>query len=110
MPFLIFMVAITAELQRPPFDLAEAEQELVGGFHTEYSSIRFAMFYLAEFMNTITMSAVIVTLFLGGPDGPRPRCRDAGFGRCCGSWARRCCSSSSTCGSGPPCPGFVTTS
>ncbi len=69
-PFVLFMVAITAELNRPPFDLVEAEQELVGGFNTEYSSIRFALFYLAEFMNTITMSAVVVTLFLGGPDGP----------------------------------------
>ncbi|MGC9962619.1 MAG: complex I subunit 1 family protein, partial [Acidimicrobiales bacterium] len=69
-PFVIFVVAVTAELQRPPFDLSEGEQELVGGFHTEYSSLRFALFFLAEFMNTITMSAVIVTLFLGGPDGP----------------------------------------
>ena len=69
-PFVIFCVAATAELNRPPFDLVEAEQELVGGFHTEYSSIRFGMFYLAEFMNTITMSAIIVTLFLGGPAGP----------------------------------------
>ncbi|HEY3483997.1 MAG TPA: NADH-quinone oxidoreductase subunit NuoH, partial [Ilumatobacteraceae bacterium] len=66
-PFFIFLVAATAELNRPPFDLVEAEQELVGGFNTEYSSIRFALFFLAEFMNTMTMSAVIVTLFLGGP-------------------------------------------
>jgi NADH-quinone oxidoreductase subunit H len=66
-PFFIFMVAMTAELNRPPFDLVEAEQELVGGFNTEYSSIRFALFFLAEFMNVITMSAIMVTLFLGGP-------------------------------------------
>ena len=66
-PFVIFMVAATAELNRPPFDLVEAEQELVGGFNTEYSSLRFALFYLAEFMNTVTMSGVIVTMFFGGP-------------------------------------------
>ncbi|MEK7292812.1 MAG: NADH-quinone oxidoreductase subunit NuoH [Actinomycetota bacterium] len=66
-PFCIFFIAATAELNRPPFDLVEAEQELVGGFNTEYSSIRFALFYLAEFMNTVTMSALIVTLFFGGP-------------------------------------------
>ena len=69
-PFIVFLIAMTAELNRPPFDLVEAEQELVGGFHTEYSSFRFALFYLAEFMNAITMSAIIVTLFLGGPAGP----------------------------------------
>src|SRR6202008_2487306 len=70
LPFVIFLLAATAELNRPPFDLVEAEQELVGGFQTEYSSFRFALFYLAEFMNTITMSAIIVTLFFGGPAGP----------------------------------------
>jgi NADH-quinone oxidoreductase subunit H len=72
LPFIFFMIAITAELTRPPFDLTEAEQELVGGFHTEYSAIRFGLFFLAEFMNTITMSGVVVTLFFGGPDGPIP--------------------------------------
>ena len=72
-PFLLFFIAITAELNRPPFDLVEADSELVGGFNTEYSSLRFALFYLAEFMNTITMSAIMVTLFFGGPDGPIPR-------------------------------------
>lgn len=69
-PFFVFLIAGTAELNHPPFDLVEAEQEIVGGFHTEYSSIRFALFFLAEFMNQITMGAIIVTLFLGGPAGP----------------------------------------
>jgi len=69
-PFLIYIVAATAEVNRPPFDLVEAEQELVGGYMTEYAGVRFALYYLAEFMNTITVSAVAVTLFLGGPSGP----------------------------------------
>lgn len=68
-PFIIFLLAATAELNRPPFDLVEAEQELVGGFNTEYSSIRFGLFFLAEFMNTVTMSGIIVTMFFGGPQG-----------------------------------------
>jgi NADH-quinone oxidoreductase subunit H len=70
-PFAIFFVAALAETNRPPFDLVEAEQELVGGFHTEYSSIRFGMFFVAEFMHPVTMSAVIVTLWFGGPAGPQ---------------------------------------
>ena len=70
MPFGIFLIAATAETNHPPFDLVEAEQELVGGFNTEYTGIRFAIFFLAEFMNVITMSAIAVTLFLGGPSGP----------------------------------------
>jgi NADH-quinone oxidoreductase subunit H len=69
-PFGIFLIAAVAETNHPQFDLVEAEQELVGGFHTEYTGIRFAIFFLAEFMNLITMSAVAVTLFLGGPSGP----------------------------------------
>ncbi|MEE8600937.1 NADH-quinone oxidoreductase subunit NuoH [Euzebya tangerina] len=70
--FLLFFIAAVAETQRPPFDLPEAEGELVAGFHTEYSGAKFAMFFLAEFMNVITMSALVVTMFLGGPSGPVP--------------------------------------
>ncbi len=68
--FLVFVVGMVAEAGRPPFDLAEAEGELVGGFNTEYSGMRFGMFMLAEFMQVVTMSAIVVTLFLGGPSGP----------------------------------------
>ena len=69
--FVIYMSAAMAEVNRPPFDLPEAETELVAGYHTEYSGIKFAMFYLAEYLHTITVSAVGVTLFLGGWHGPR---------------------------------------
>jgi len=69
--FLIYGIASLAEVNRPPFDLPEAETELVAGYHTEYSGIKFAMFYLSEYLHTITVSAVGVTLFLGGWHGPR---------------------------------------
>jgi NADH-quinone oxidoreductase subunit H len=69
--FLIYMIAALAESNRPPFDLPEAETELVAGHHTEYSGIKFAMFYLAEYTHMITVSAVGVTLFLGGWHGPQ---------------------------------------
>ena len=68
--FIVFVIAAFAETSRSPFDLVEAEQEIVGGFHTEYSGFRFALFFLAEYINLFTMSALTVTFFLGGWNGP----------------------------------------
>ncbi|HTK28281.1 MAG TPA: NADH-quinone oxidoreductase subunit NuoH [Vicinamibacterales bacterium] len=68
--FLIYMTAGVAETNRAPFDFPEAEQELVAGYHTEYSSMSFALFFLAEYINMVTVSAVATDLFLGGWHGP----------------------------------------
>jgi NADH-quinone oxidoreductase subunit H len=72
MSAVIYMISMVGETNRAPFDLAEAEGELVGGFHTEYSSLKFALFFLAEYINVVTVSALAITMFFGGWRAPWP--------------------------------------
>ncbi len=84
--FAVYLVAMVGETNRAPFDLAEAESELVGGFHTEYSSLKFALFFLSEYVNMVTVSALATTMFLGGWRAPFPLSAIAGGSLNTGWW------------------------
>ena len=114
-PFIIYIITMVGETNRAPFDMPESEGDLVGGFNTEYSSIKFALFMLAEYVNMVTVSAVATTLFLGGwrapwPISPSGRARTTAGGRCSGSSSRSSCCCSSSSGCAARCPACATTS
>ena len=114
--FLVYVVTMVGETNRLPFDLAEGEGELTGGFHTEYSSLKFAMFFLGEYVNMFTVSALATTMFLGGWQAPpasrrsTTACSTRAGGACSGSSSSSGRSCSSSCGCAVPCPGSATTS
>ena len=101
--FAVFLLAGTAETSRAPFDLPEAEQELVAGYHTEYGGMRFGLYSMSEYINLITLSGLAVTLFLGGWHGRGCPGRSGSCSRCS-------CSSSSSSGCGRPSRACATTS
>ena len=106
---VVFLLAGTAETARAPFDLPEAEQELVAGYHTEYGGMRFGLFSMSEYINLITLSGLCVTLFLGGWHGPGWDGPSLARRRSGSSPSSRCCSTSSS-GCGRRCRASATTS
>ena len=98
---IIFIIAAFAETNRVPFDLPEAEAELVAGYHTEYSGFRFGAFFMAEYLNLVAASMMMATLYFGGWSFPflPPAGSSAASSRSSSSSRRRCASSSSSCGS-----------
>jgi NADH-quinone oxidoreductase subunit H len=104
--FLLFFISALAETNRPPFDLPEAEAELVAGYNVEYSAVGFVLFFIGEYANIILMAALGVVLFLGGwLPPPSFRCRPGSA-----FWPSCCCCSSSSSGCGRPSPVTATTS
>ena len=111
--FVTFFIAATAEANRTPFDLAEADSEIVAGFATEDSGVRFQFFYFAEYFNLFVASALTVALFFGGWNAPfvTPLPVDLGWvGSLLGSWRRLTSQCSSWCGCVRRCHGFASIS